>query len=167
MHNCIVGGRLSFTLLQWCLGGCVATAACGGDHTGTRRLCRTLQVYEVNTADRCLEPPTESPDPCIFETEETTSGSGTDACLVGPDGKAFIIDHYGYTEDIEGDGWSAFWLEIADSPQESNYEGPPACGIARTLLREADAACEMTEMSGCDREWGFSQEFVEFLPTCE
>lgn len=163
---------MSLTLLRMCsvAGGIIGVLlACGDEESAERRSCRKLQMYEVNTADQCLEPPIESTEPCIFETFDSSTGVGTDACLVGPEGNAFIVDQYGYTEDIEGDGWAAFWLEIADSAQESNDEGPAGCTIGRALLGDADAACEMNQASdeqACDRSWGFGDAFVEYLPIC-
>lgn len=144
--------------------------ACGDEEGAERRTCRKLHMYEVNTADQCLEPPIESTEPCIFETSDSSSGIGTDACLVGPEGKAFIVDQYGYTEDIEGNAWTAFWLEVADAAQESTDEGPAGCARGRALLDDADAACVMNQTSDeqtCNRDSGFRDAFVQYLPICQ
>lgn len=147
-----------------------AVAGCGGDDAPDSRVSRTLQMYEANLVDQCLEPPVEAAEPCLFETSEVSSGVGTDACLVGPDGEVFIIEHYGYTEELGSEGWSAFWLEIADSEREHDAEpGPAGCEMARGLLDAAYAECEMNHMSDtdvCDDGSGFGPALADYLPIC-
>jgi hypothetical protein len=128
-------------------------------------------MYEVNRDENCLVSPVTLEQPCLVETSDVPSGTGTAACLVGPDRRTFIVDYYGFTEDIRGEGWEVFWLENPDSKAEHAWTDPvpESCSVAGDLLERADQDCEAHEANSemcVPGGFGFPPKFVRYLPMC-
>ena len=175
LPNALGGGCSTARSVVCGVGLLVSALACGDEADAPEPMCLKEPLYEVNVSEACLLPAIESRAPCLLETEETSSGTGTRACLVSPEGKVFLTDNYGFTFDLGTAGWEAFGLEVADSEGEhgaDEHDDPPGCEVAWDLLGQAIEDCESDRSDSDDlvcNEWlgGFPPELVMHLPFCK
>ena len=138
MSTCVVG-----------LAGLVFGCATDPDST-----CAGVEAFPLDVDNRCFSSKVTLSDVCLRETQpETTTGTGSPACLVGPEGNVYFVENYGYTQILDGRGWAGYDLARfhVDDPM------PPSCVLGEDLLRAASERCyAQNDDELCDSGPGFT-----------